>query len=125
MREAAVSVVKEWQSHRAFHRYTISDIAPSRDPSNAPVSNTANVWPVIGTGPMGITICAARAVSKLNATTSETERVQSMGASAAADQRVGLGVMIGGAHKILSFEFRVSGSEFRVAWSSSSSEFNL
>ena len=31
----------------------------------APVSNTANVWPVIGTGHIGITTCADAAVSRL------------------------------------------------------------
>jgi len=55
----------------------------SREPSKAPVSNTAKVCAVIGTGPTGITICAASAVSKLKTTASETERVQSSGASAA------------------------------------------
>ena len=46
--------------------------APAREPSVAPASNTANVWPVTGTGVKGrgILTWAANAVSKANPTTS-------------------------------------------------------
>ena len=33
-------------------KYAMTAAAPKRDPSNAPVNNTANVCPVIGIGPM-------------------------------------------------------------------------
>src|ERR1700694_3895426 len=56
--------------------------APRREPSSAPVSNTANVWPGIGIGPIGITTCAAAAVSKLKPITRPTCRTKSSGARA-------------------------------------------
>src|SRR5438067_10845246 len=59
--------------------------APNLEPSSAPVSNTANVCIVTGTGVNGngTATCAASAVNKLKATTSATPRAQSIGASKA------------------------------------------
>ena len=58
-------------SHAPATRYKVMAAAPRRLPRAAPVSITAKVWPVIGTGvnPRGILICASRAVSRVNPTT--------------------------------------------------------
>src|SRR6185369_15926959 len=64
-------------------RYAITAIAPKREPSNAPVNNTAKLCPVIGIGPMWIENCADAAMNKLNTITNPAERTESSGASAA------------------------------------------
>src|SRR6185503_19786030 len=64
-------------------RCSITATAPNREPSNAPVSNTAKLCPVIGIGPIWIENCAAAAMNKLKTITNPAERTESSGASAA------------------------------------------
>src|SRR5687767_2079389 len=86
-------------------------IAPRRDPNRAPVRSTTNVCPVIGTGPIGNTICAERAIKRLKPRTTPTERTQSSGASAVPINVSGLAkeVLI-----VSSTNFRLSLHQFLV-----------